>query len=146
MVGAAERLVGTPVPLSYSAHTSRFLSIWCFTLPLTLVGLPGPAGGSVVAPLGVPIVMFLVCWALFATEEIGHVIEEPFKRGVEGLPLESYVAALATELADERRGRQQVWAAMGSEQGARSYYRGTAEDGGFDGGASVPLQARLAPS
>ena len=31
-VGGAERIVRTTVPSSYSRHTSRFLSIWCFTL------------------------------------------------------------------------------------------------------------------
>ena len=33
-----ERLVRTPVPLAYSVHTSRLLSLWTGTLPLVLVG------------------------------------------------------------------------------------------------------------
>ena len=36
-IGSCERLVQTPVPLSYARHTSRFLSLWCLTLPLVRV-------------------------------------------------------------------------------------------------------------
>jgi ion channel-forming bestrophin family protein len=36
-IGACERLVQTPVPLHYVRHTSRFLTLWCFMLPLVLV-------------------------------------------------------------------------------------------------------------
>lgn len=32
-VGACERIVQTPVPLSYARHTSRFLTLWLWTLP-----------------------------------------------------------------------------------------------------------------
>ena len=34
---SCERVLGTPVPLSYSRHTSRFLTLWAATLPLVLV-------------------------------------------------------------------------------------------------------------
>jgi predicted membrane chloride channel (bestrophin family) len=69
-IGACERLVQTPVPLSYARHTSRFLSLWCLTLPFVLV----PKSGFVAAP-----VMALVTWALFGIQEIGNWIEEPFR-------------------------------------------------------------------
>ena len=36
LLGKAERIKGTPVPLSYSRHTSRFFSVYTFTLPLAL--------------------------------------------------------------------------------------------------------------
>jgi predicted membrane chloride channel (bestrophin family) len=32
-VGASERIVQTPVPLSYARHTSRFLTLWLWSLP-----------------------------------------------------------------------------------------------------------------
>merc|ERR1719327_41768 len=69
-IGACERLVQTPVPLSYARHTSRFLSLWCLTLPFVLV----PKSGFIAAP-----VMALATWALFGIQEIGNWIEEPFR-------------------------------------------------------------------
>jgi hypothetical protein len=72
-VGACERLVQTPVPLNYARHTSRFLSIWCLTMPLAIVGDLGF--------LAVP-VLGLVCWGLFGIQEIGLMIEEPFRRSL----------------------------------------------------------------
>lgn len=68
-LATCEKIVQTPVPLSYSRHTSRFLTIWCGTLPF-----------AIVEPLGwfaLP-VMAIVCWLLFGIEEIGHLIEQPF--------------------------------------------------------------------
>jgi len=58
------------VPLSYSRHTSRFLTIWCGTLPVVLVDALGW--------MTVPAVAF-VSWCLFGIEEIGHLIEQPFR-------------------------------------------------------------------
>lgn len=70
-LGACERLLRTPVPLTYSRHTSRFLTLWCFTLPLVLVDALGWRTFPVVGG---------ICWALFGIEEIAHLIEQPFKR------------------------------------------------------------------
>lgn len=36
MTGGCERILRTPVPLSYSRHNSRFLIIWLTLLPFTL--------------------------------------------------------------------------------------------------------------
>ena len=65
-VGACERLVQTPVPLNYARHTSRFLTLWCLTLPLSLVADMGL--------LVVPVTAF-VTWCLFGIQEIGLFIE-----------------------------------------------------------------------
>jgi putative membrane protein len=67
--GACERIQGCPVPLSYSRHLSRYLTIWAGTLPLVLA----PMLGWVSIP-----VITLICWSLFSIEEVGHMIEEPF--------------------------------------------------------------------
>lgn len=67
--GACERIVRSNVPASYSRHTSRFLSMWCFTLPLVLV--------NSLQWLMIPTVA-LICWSLFVIEEVGHAIEDPF--------------------------------------------------------------------
>ena len=63
----------TPVPLAYAVHTSRLLSLWVGTLPFVLVG----CFTSWRRLLTVPLTAF-VAWALFCTEELGHIIEEPF--------------------------------------------------------------------
>ena len=34
-IARAERIVQTPMPLHYARHTSRFLTLWCLTLPST---------------------------------------------------------------------------------------------------------------
>ncbi|CAM9719417.1 unnamed protein product [Chrysoparadoxa australica] len=72
-IGACERLVQTPVPLHYVRHTSRFLIIWCFMLPLVLVSEVGFAA----VPIG-----GIMTWALFGIQEIGLLIEEPFSRSL----------------------------------------------------------------
>lgn len=69
-ISACERLVQTPVPLSYVRHTSRFLSLFMLTLPWALVEHLGL--------LTVPAVC-LTAWALFGILEIGLVIEDPFQ-------------------------------------------------------------------
>jgi predicted membrane chloride channel (bestrophin family) len=68
-VTACERIVRSNVPASYSRHTSRFLSIWCFTLPLVLV--------HPYKWLMIPTQM-IICWSLFIIEEVGNSIEDPF--------------------------------------------------------------------
>ena len=37
VIGNCERIVGCPVPLAYSRHTSRFLSFFTLSLPLVLI-------------------------------------------------------------------------------------------------------------
>lgn len=69
-IGACERLVQTPVPLSYVRHTSRFLSLFMLTLPFALV--------DVLGPYTIPVTCF-ASWALFGIFEIGLVIEDPFQ-------------------------------------------------------------------
>mmetsp|Transcript_76477 Transcript_76477/g.151318 ORF Transcript_76477/g.151318 Transcript_76477/m.151318 type:complete len:409 (+) Transcript_76477:36-1262(+) len=77
-VGRCERLIQTPVPLSYSRHTCRFVSVFTLTLPWALVGN--------LRWLVVPVTA-LVSWALFGISEIGHVIEDPFRRSLEITPI-----------------------------------------------------------
>lgn len=67
--GACERILGCPVPLSYSRHLSRYLTLWSATLPFVLAPLLGWTSIPVIAA---------ICWSLFSIEEVGHMIEEPF--------------------------------------------------------------------
>ena len=70
-VGACERIVQTPVPLSYARHTSRFLTLWMWSLPLSLVGINGYYSVVVIG---------FMSWALFGILEIGLQIEDPFPK------------------------------------------------------------------
>ena len=67
-VSECERLVRTPVPLTYSVHTSRLLSLWTGSLPFVLVGCfaPGP-----LRLLTVPCTAF-IAYSLLCTEELGQ--------------------------------------------------------------------------
>ncbi|KAL4429986.1 hypothetical protein ABPG77_004356 [Micractinium sp. CCAP 211/92] len=75
-MGSMERILRTPIPLSYTRHTSRFLLVWLILLPFTLW-----AAYSWFSVLLSGIFAFL----MFGIDEIGVQIEEPF--GI--LPLES---------------------------------------------------------
>ena len=88
-LGMAERILLTPVPASYSRHTSRFLSLYCLTLPLVLV----PQLEFYTIP-----VMGAMCWGLFSIEEIGHLIEEPFSVSTKQLPLERMSANIGRDV------------------------------------------------
>jgi len=96
ILGACERILLTPVPLSYSRHTSRFLTLYVFSLPF------------VMAPtlhLLTPVFTCLITWALSSIEEIGHFIEDPFNvtirddsgEEVMNLTLDKYVAKQHTD-------------------------------------------------
>lgn len=88
-VGMCERILLTPVPLSYSRHTSRFLSLYCLTLPVVLV----PQLQFFTAPT-----IAMVCWGLFSIEEIGHFIEEPFSPCNNNLKLDSIVKKIRLDV------------------------------------------------
>jgi putative membrane protein len=62
IIGSSERIVQTPVPLTYARHTSRFLSMFCLTAPIALVG---ELGAYVVPFVGI------IAWSLFGIQEIG---------------------------------------------------------------------------
>jgi hypothetical protein len=74
IVAECEKIKCSPLPLSYSRHTSRFFSIFTLTLPFAVV--------NDTTPWLVPGIVAFVSWVLFVTEEIGHVIEEPFGVGI----------------------------------------------------------------
>ncbi len=68
-VGACERILRTPIPVSYTRHTSRFLVLWLFFLPFTMWS---PCGWATI-PSAV-----ILAFVLLGIEEIGVQIEEPF--------------------------------------------------------------------
>eukprot|EP00210_Caulerpa_lentillifera_P004218 g4023.t1 len=87
VLGGCERLYTTPIPLSYTRHTSRYLLIWLTLLPFgfwetckwATVGL-------------IPLIASL----LVGIEEIGVQIEEPF--GI--LPLEVLCEKIKQNVSD----------------------------------------------
>ena len=66
---SAERIVQTPVPLTYARHTSRFLSLYLLSLPVALV-----------TEMGLAVIPFtaFATWSLFGILQIGCMIEDPF--------------------------------------------------------------------
>jgi putative membrane protein len=119
-LGMCERIMGTPVPRSYSLHTSRLLSIYLFTLPPVLVphtewytpfvvcaicwGLLGKKRLSAILYififsliLSTPSLVFLFVPAI---EAIAYDIEEPFASGSgkSRLPIEKYAARIRLDI------------------------------------------------
>lgn len=68
-IGVCEQLMGTPIPLSYTRLTSRFLVLWHLTLPIIL----WDDCHWIVVPA-----TFISAASLFCIEEVGVLIEEPF--------------------------------------------------------------------
>jgi len=91
VMGACERIAKTPIPKSYSRHTSRFLTVFCTTLPFVLVTKLG---------LLTPLAMFVLQWGLFSIEEIGHFIEEPFDYYNKQLTLADMCATIQRDVED----------------------------------------------
>eukprot|EP00038_Savillea_parva_P011254 m.196271 g.196271 ORF g.196271 m.196271 type:complete len:514 (+) comp19730_c0_seq1:148-1689(+) len=76
--GMCEKIVHTPIPTSFSRHTSRYLAVWMSVLPLALWS----DCGMYTIPVSV-----VVSFVMLGIEDIGVIIEEPF----DILPLWSYV-------------------------------------------------------
>lgn len=66
-IGGCERILSTPIPLSYSRHTSRSLMLWLTTLPFALWE---PMGWAMLPAL------FLISYIFVGIDEIGVEIEE----------------------------------------------------------------------
>ncbi|KAI3434596.1 hypothetical protein D9Q98_002665 [Chlorella vulgaris] len=84
-VGACERILTTPIPVSYTRHTARFLVIWLALLPFSIFA----SCGWVTVFSSVVLGFFLL-----SIEEIGVTIEEPFNI----LPLEDLNTMVAADL------------------------------------------------
>uniref|UniRef100_A0A7S3QPU7 Uncharacterized protein n=2 Tax=Eukaryota TaxID=2759 RepID=A0A7S3QPU7_DUNTE len=78
-LGMCERIMRTPLPLTYTRHTSRFLFFWINSLPFALYASFG---------WGCIPIALVISTLLLGIDEIGVQIEEPF--GV--LPLDAICA------------------------------------------------------
>lgn len=118
-VSTCERILNTPIPLSYTRHTGRILMFWMMILPWSMWSYCGWA---------MVVVMGLIAFVLLGIEEIGVYIEEPFSL----LPLEALTDRLAQGLRmmandsqkiqgyfsetfqEEKEEEEMLWAAEGS--------------------------------
>ena len=73
-LGSSERLLTSPVPLVYSRHTARFITVWLFLSPL---GLWNEFKDSWNHMALVPST-FLIALFMFGIEELATQLEEPF--------------------------------------------------------------------
>ncbi len=64
-----DRLLKTPVPISYTRHTARSLMLWLLTLPAALWPKMGPS---------LVVAVFFISYVLIGIDELGVQIEEPF--------------------------------------------------------------------
>ncbi|CAM9120961.1 unnamed protein product [Chrysoparadoxa australica] len=94
-LGMCERIVITPVPRSYSRHTSRFLSMYLFTLPIVLV----PHTEFFTIPITAA-----VAWGLLGIEALAYFIETPFDKEKANLPLKPMCDKIRIDI--ERMGTQ----------------------------------------
>ena len=95
---ACEKILRTPLPWSYSRHTSRFLTLWMGTLPFALVGT--------LSKRMTVIVVAAASYCMFGIEEISHLLEQPF-------------------LGDRLEGDQTLWTEA-ADQGFSLRQRGSA--------------------
>jgi predicted membrane chloride channel (bestrophin family) len=76
-----ERILGSPIPPTYSRHLSRILTIWLMAFPLASMAVVASLSSTVVMARCVPIVVLstiLVSYGLIGLDEIGIEIEHPF--------------------------------------------------------------------
>ena len=81
--GMCDRLQKTPMPLVYTRHTARALSIWLGLVPCALLGAGFAAPTIIVSSHAIATIMFGI-------DELGVQIEEPFSV----LPMDSYCNGL----------------------------------------------------
>jgi putative membrane protein len=99
-IGTCQRIYSSPVPLVYSRHTARFLSLWMLLLPVALyepfaaVATPFPIPALALIPAVAFVALFL-----FGIEELAVQLEEPFSI----LPMQQFcdsVRASSATIAD----------------------------------------------
>ena len=75
-MSSCEKILRTPLPWTYSRHTSRFVSLWLITLPFALI--ENLNKGLTIA------ITIAASYCMLGIEEIGHLIEQPFLGDAEG--------------------------------------------------------------
>jgi len=70
VLGNCEKIIRTPVYTAYTRFTSRFLWLWCSTLPLAMYPMLGP--------LCTPPASLIIAFFMLGIEDIGSRVEQPF--------------------------------------------------------------------
>jgi predicted membrane chloride channel (bestrophin family) len=72
-ITTTERIVASPIPPLYTAHTGLLLTFYLFCLPLAL------RGSGLLNAIGTVITTTVVGYAMLGLDEISHLLEQPFK-------------------------------------------------------------------
>lgn len=73
MFGRCERLKGSCIPPMYTSHVTRLLVFYLIFLPLALATTTGISRTAALVTTGA------VAFAMMGLDEIGHVLEQPFR-------------------------------------------------------------------
>lgn len=88
-LSGCERIVKTPMPMSYKVYLKRLTLLYCILLPLGLVEQLG---------WWTPWAIALVSFVLLGVEEIGNAIEDPFGYGFNNLKLDAICETLLKDI------------------------------------------------
>ena len=72
-ITTTERIVASPIPPLYTAHTGLLLTFYLFCLPLAL------RGSGLLNAIGTVVTTTVVGYAMLGLDEISHLLEQPFK-------------------------------------------------------------------
>ncbi len=90
-LGGAERIHKTPVPMAYAHHIKVFVTLFCFSVPLAMVGE---------LRWYTPLAAAVLAFALFGIDEIGVEIEDPFGYDPNDLPLDAVGDGIERSVTD----------------------------------------------
>ena len=102
IVGTCGRILGTPLPLGFTRHTSRFMILWLTMLPLALWQ---PCRWGMVP------VCVMISFLLLGIEECGVAIEEPFSI----LPLDLFCSTIKANVEE-----MEAWSEIMTNEGSAS--------------------------
>ncbi len=92
-LSGCERIIKTPMPLSYGIYLKRLTLLYCLLLPLGLAGQLGWWTPGVIA---------VVSFVLLGVEEIGNEIEDPFGYDFNDLKLDDICNTLRQDIKSTR--------------------------------------------
>ncbi|MCX5494107.1 bestrophin family ion channel [Kaistia dalseonensis] len=91
VLGACERIAGTPIPFTYSVIIHRTIYLYSFLLPFGLVDSIG---------LLTPLVVAFLAYTFYALEALSDQLEEPFGTAANDLALDAMATTIETSLRE----------------------------------------------
>lgn len=96
--GKCERIKNTPFPRQFGHLSESMVKVFCFLLPLGLLGpLRGP--GLVEAFLTIPTSM-LIGWSFLMSEQVGDRSEDPFENFIYDVPMSTLSRSIEIDLRE----------------------------------------------